>query len=283
MNDDSESETSSLQQTTPWAPAMPALGGILGNIGQVNPNLTATETNALDRMTANANAGNPYAPAIGGVANTLLGGGGPDRTGMVNDAYAQYRAALAPTASGAFLDPSTNPFFGNTTSNIADSVISAAKDQFAGAGRDPSGAGSFAGTIGREVASALAPMYGQAYDAERGRQLAAITGMYGAGGQTAGLLSGLDQTRLGNMQAGITAADAANMAQNWGPMQILQIEAQRRGIPLETMAAQMGVVLPAAQAFGTTTGNQKTTKTLSDAETLASYGKMFGSAPSGKV
>lgn len=276
MNDDSESETTSSQQTTPWAPAAPALGGILAKIGQINPDLTTTETNALDRLSANANAGNPFAPAIGGVANTLLSGGGPDRTGMVNDAYAQYRAALAPTASGAFLDPNSNPFFGNTTSNIADSVISAARDQFAGAGRDPSGAGSFAGTIGREVASALAPMYAQAYDAERGRQLAAITGLYGAGAQTAGALSGLDQAKLGNMQAGITAADAANTAQNWGPTQLLQIEAQRRGIPLETMAAQMGVVLPAAQAFGTTTGNQKITKTLSDAETLAAYGKLFG-------
>src|SRR5499426_2063305 len=208
MNDDSESETTSSQQTTPWAPAAPALGGILAKIGQINPDLTTTETNALDRLSANANAGNPFAPAIGGVANTLLSGGGPDRTGMVNDAYAQYRAALAPTASGAFLDPNSNPFFGNTTSNIADSVISAARDQFAGAGRDPSGAGSFAGTIGREVASALAPMYAQAYDAERVRQLAAITGLYGAGAQTAGALSGLDQAKLGNMQAGITAADA---------------------------------------------------------------------------
>jgi hypothetical protein len=265
-----------MQQTTPWAPAAPALGGILAKVGQLNPDLTVSESNALDRLSANANAGNPFAPQISGVANTLLGGGGPDRTGMVNNAYQQYLAALAPTASGAFLDPNSNPFFANTTSSIADSVIGAARDQFAGAGRDPSGAGSFAGTIGSEVASALAPMYAQAYDAERGRQLAAITGMYGAGGQTAGLLSGLDQARLGNMQAGITAADAANTAQNWGPMQILQIEAQRRGIPLETMAAQMGVVLPAAQAFGTTTGNQKTTKTLSDAETIAAYGKMFG-------
>jgi hypothetical protein len=53
------------------------------------------------------------------------------------------------------------------------------------------------------------------------------------------------------MQAGIGAADAALKAQTWGPMQMLQVEAQRRGIPLQTLAAQYGMVLPAAQAFGT--------------------------------
>jgi hypothetical protein len=56
------------------------------------------------------------------------------------------------------------------------------------------------------------------------------------------------------MQAGIPAADAALTAQNWGPMQELAIEAQKRGIPLQMLAAQMGIALPAAQAFGATTG-----------------------------
>ena len=82
-------------------------------------------------------------------------------------------------------------------------------------------------------------------------QLGALNSLYGAGDTTAGLLSTLDQARLGNMKAGIGAADAAITAQIWGPTQMLAVEAQRRGIPLQTLAAQYGMVLPAAQAFAT--------------------------------
>jgi hypothetical protein len=51
------------------------------------------------------------------------------------------------------------------------------------------------------------------------------------------------------------------------------IEAQRRGIPLQTMAQQMGIVLPAAQAFGQTTGTKDTTTQASGADT---FGKIAG-------
>ena len=53
---------------------------------------------------------------------------------------------------------------------------------------------------------------------------------------------------------GMTALTALT-AQNWGPTQQLALEAQRRGIPLQTLAAQFGMVLPAAQAFSTTSGS----------------------------
>ena len=256
-----EGTKTSTQTSTPWDPAAPALSGILGNVTQINPNLTTTETNALDRLSANASAGNPFAPAISGVANTLLGGGGPDRSGMANDAYQKYLGATNATAGGQFLDPNSNPFFGTTTNDITDKVVDRLKSTWAGAGRDPAGAGGFGGNVAGEVATALAPMYSNAYNSERDRQMAAITGQFGAGSQMAGLLSGLDQTKLGNQQAGITAADAANTAQSWGPMQELAIEAQRRGIPLQTLAQQMGLVLPAAQAFGSKSGTETSEST----------------------
>ena len=107
----------------------------------------------------------------------------------------------------------------------------------------------------RQLAEGTAPVFQNQYNLERGRQLDAITGMYGAGNTTGGLLSSLDRARLANMQAGIGAADAALNAQMWGPTQMLAVEAQRRGIPLQALAAQYGMVLPAAQAFGTQTGS----------------------------
>lgn len=272
MGGTSSEETTQTQTTTPTIGGG-LLGSVLAKTQQINPDLTVSETNALDRLSAAGAAGNAFAPAIGNIANTLLGGGGPDRTGLVNDAYAQYRAAIDPTARGDYLDPNKNPFFSATTSGIADDVMARVRAEYAGAGRDPSGAGSYAGNVGSEVAKALAPTYANVYSTERGRQLDAITGMYGAGGQTAGLLSNLDQTRLGNMQAGVGAADAANTAQMWGPQAVLAAEAMRRGIPLETLQAQYAMALPAAQAFATRTGNSKTEKEMSGAEQYATIGK----------
>ncbi len=256
-----EGTKTSTQTSTPWAPAAPALSGILGNVSQINPNLTTTETSAFDQLAANAQNAGQYAPQIGALANTLLAGGGADRAPMAQDAYNKYLSDQAATARGDYLDPNKNPFFGATTSGITDQVVSNLTDRFASSGRDPAGAGSFGGVVGREVATALAPTYANAYNTERGRQMDAITGMYGAGNTTAGLLSGLDQTKLGNMQAGITAADAAITAQNAPQLQMLAIESQRRGIPLQTLAQQMGIVLPAAQAFGSKSGTETSEST----------------------
>ena len=199
-----------------------------------------------------AAAGNPYAPAIGGVATGLLGGG-PDRTGLVNDAYRQYQAALTPYARGDYLDPSSNPALKPYLDTIANDVSNRVNGLFAGAGRDLSGLNQQA--LARGIAQGQAPVLLDAYNQAQNQRVGAINSLYGAGGQTAGLLSGLDQARLSNQQAGIGAADSALRAQQWGPMQMLAIEAQRRGIPLQSLAAQYGMVLPAAQAFGTQTGS----------------------------
>lgn len=235
------------QQTSPFGPAEGVITGILGTIPGINALPTGIENNAFARLLGSANAGNPFAGSITGVANTLLGGGGPDRTGIVNDAYQQYLKALAPTASGAGLDLTNNPLASTIATDVTDSL----KGLYAGAGRDPAGAGNFGQNLARGIGQGLAPIY----QSERANQLAAINNMFGAGGTTAGLLSNLDQTRLQNLLSGIGATAPAIEAQSYGPMLALQVEAQRRGIPIQTLAQEMGITLPAAQAFGTTTGS----------------------------
>lgn len=251
----SDTSKTSTSTATPYGPAQGLLNNLLTQTGNINPNLTGTETGALNTLSSNAAGGNQFAPQITGVANSLLGGG-PDRTGTVNDAYSRYLSATNPTASGDYLDPNKNPWFSQVTQNIGNDVQNRLSGLYAGSGRDPAGAGNFGQTLGRGIAEGTAPVFANAYNSERDRQMAAITGQYGAGGQTAGLLSGLDQTKLGNQVQGIGAADAANAAQNYGPMQQLAVEAQRRGIPLQTLAQQMGIVGPAAQAFGSKSGTE---------------------------
>jgi hypothetical protein len=104
----------------------------------------------------------------------------------------------------------------------------------------------------------LAPVFGQQYQFERGNQTNALAALYGAGNTTAGLLSNLDQTRLGNMGQGVNAANAALAAQGWGPQALLAAESQRTGIPINILAQLSGIVGPLANVGGTTNSTTTT-------------------------
>ena len=248
------------QVTQPWAATQPALDSILANVGAMAGSvpLSTAETGALDTLAANAAAGNPYAGRLGSLASDLLAGG-PDRSGLVNDAYARLQSQLGATAAGDYLDPARNPFFNQTTQAIANDVQNRLGGMYAGAGRDPAGAASFGGELGQRIAAGTAPVFANLYNTERQNQLNAANQLYGAGSQTANLLAGFDRAAMANRQAGIAAADAALNAQNYGANQALAVEAQRRGIPLNTLAQLANIVTPIARLGSTTEGTQTTT------------------------
>jgi hypothetical protein len=262
MSDDTETVTQTSQASTknPWVPSDATLSGILAQLRGINPNLSGAESAALGGLLGNVGFLRQFAPQVTGLANTLLSGG-IDRTGLVAGGYEDYRNQLGPTIGGQFLDLQNNPFYSQLTDRIGNDVQNRINAVYAGAGRDPSGAGSYGQTLGRGVAEGLAPLFSDAYRAERQNQLAAMNTLYGAGNATGGLLSQLDQTALGDMQAGIGAAQAARDVANDPFNQALAIEAQRRGIPLQVLAQQMGIALPIGSAFGTTTGTGTETST----------------------
>ncbi len=173
----------------------------------------------------------PYGPAQGQL-NSLLAQVGntpnaPDRTGIVNDAYSQFQQGLAPTAGGQFLDPNKNPWFANVTNTIGNDVQNRVNAMYAGAGRDPAGAGSYPQTLGRGIAEGTAPVFANQYNAERQNQLGAIGNLFQGGGATAGLLSSLDQAPLQNLatRAGIVG----NIGQAFGTKNSTQQQQTEQG------------------------------------------------------
>jgi hypothetical protein len=76
-----QQNTQQVQSTTPWAPAAGTIQGLLGNLSNINPNLTGAQTGAINQLAALGQAGNPYTGQIGGVAGNLLGGGGANNQG----------------------------------------------------------------------------------------------------------------------------------------------------------------------------------------------------------
>ncbi len=224
------------------------------------PDLNRAENAALRGLLGNDDYMSQFAPQISGLANSLLwrrdrshrhGAGWDGRLPQSTRRYDQ----------GQFLDPSSNPFFNQVTSRIGDDVQNRVNAMYAGAGRDPSGSGGYGQNLGRGIAEGVAPVFAQQYQQERQNQLGAMNSLYGAGNQSAGLLSQLDQTALGNRSTGVGVAGQAQSAANDPYNQILAVEAQRRGIPLQTLAAQMGIALPIGSAFSTvnTTGTETST------------------------
>ena len=237
--------------TTPWAPAAPVLSGILGALGSplANAGVSPQESAAFDALAANAAAGNPYAPAIGSTAATLLAGGGPDRGGTLGDAYADLQGRLGPWASGAMADPAQNPVLARGLDAVAADVANTVNQQFAAAGRDLSPDNAKA--VARGIMQGATPLLANAQQAG----LDAAGTLFNAGSATASGLAGLDQARLANQEAGVNAANAALAAQGWGPSRLLDLARQQYAIPLQNLAQISGIADPIAAQFASTSSN----------------------------
>jgi hypothetical protein len=280
-------QQSQQSQTSPWLPAQGALQGILGGInsqiGNYGP--TGAEQGALDELMRNAQGAQNYGGQATGLANDLMAGG-TDRSGMLNDAYSRYQQQLNPYASGANLDPMSSPGMRSVLDTIRNDVGNSVNGQFAGAGRDLSGMNQQA--LGRGIAQGEAmPLLNQ-YNQNVQNQLGAASSLFGAGGQTAGLLSGMDQQRFGNRATGLDMAmNGIPMAQNNRANQILAAQGQARQLPLQNLGMLEGLTIPIAglggQSSGTSSGTQ--TQTMSPAQQAWGWmnagGNLFGKLTGG--
>jgi len=286
MGGQSSSTQTQSSTTQPWAPAQPMLQGILGQLGSAlnNTGLTSSETGALNTLQANAGQGNPYAGGIGSYARSLLGGGDANaQAGNVQANLGTLQSQLNPYANGSMIG--NNPALAAQLAQIQNDVGSSINGQFAAAGRDLSGANQMA--YGRGVAAAEAPIIAQQYNQDVSNQINAANALYGAGNTTASTLSNMQQNYLANQGQGITAAQSALDANNYGANAMLAEEAQRRGIPVQALQllAQIGVPIAGlgSQSQGTSTGTQE----MSGADQFAkimggigSLGNLFKFTPS---
>jgi hypothetical protein len=242
--------------TNPWAPAAPVLTGILGQLGGAvgNAGVTPAESTAFGQLAANAQAGNPYASAIGDTANTLLAGGGTQNLGgTLTDAYGNLQSALTPWATGAMADPAQNPVLANQLATMSNDVTNQVNQQFAAAGRDLSPDNTQA--LARGIMQGAAPLLSQAQQ----QGIGAAGTLFNAGTTTAQDLAGLQQQSLANQQAGITAANAALAAQNYAPNQAIATAQQEFGLPLQNLSQISALADPLASQFATTDQSGTTT------------------------
>jgi len=239
---------------SPYGPAAGPINQIIGQVPSISTGPTPTESGALDQLTQIGQAGNPFAGQIGNVATRFLSGGGAiDYAPLINQGLQQYETGLAPFLNPNYLDPRSNPYLQPVLDTLTSDITNQIRGQYAGAGRPFSGYENQ--TIARGLGQGRAPALLGQYNTNVATQPGALGNRAAAVANTGQTLGGLNQAALANMQAGVPIAGAANQAQLWGPQTVLAAEAARRGIPLQTLAQEMGIVLPAGQAFGPSTAD----------------------------
>jgi len=266
----SEQTTNQSSTTNPWAPAQPALQGMLSQLqaGLSGTGVTGAENNALNTITANAGNASQFAPQIGNLIGDLLNGGGAGaQSGNINQAYQDYQRRLNPIADGTQIGQNSGlrPYLDTISNDVQNRV----NGMFAGAGRDMSGMNQQ--TLARGIAEGTAPVIANQYNQDVASQRGAADALYQGGNTTAGLLAGINQQGLANRQAGAQLAPAALDAQNAGANSVLQAEALRRGIPVQALGLLANIGIPIAGLGGQSTGQstQRGTRQMSGAQQFA--------------
>lgn len=244
--------------TQPWKPTIPTLKDIIaeiqGNVG--NTGITATETGALDQLQANANQPDPNLGNISSLATDLFSGG-PDRTGYATNSYDALKSSLNPIAAGNNLRVDSNPYIRSIVDTTNSNVKNAVNSAFGAAGRTYSGA--HAGVLAKALGENETSLYASEYGKERDRMDAAIRDLYTAGNTTGSMLSDLDTKTLQNRTAGIDVSNAANALRDQPATRTLEIEAMRRGIPIQNLGDLSNLIVPIA-GLGQQSNSTTTTK-----------------------
>lgn len=252
---------------------MPQLEGVLGQIqpyvgNAVNTN--PTEQSALYHLGYNAQQGNPFAPAINGVASNLLAGGGPDRSGYTTTGYDQLQSSLTPISTQS-TDPYSNPSFQNLVKTLTNDTTDQIKSAYAGAGYSPVAAGDFAQQLGRGISQGVAPAFVQAQDTLTNQRANAANSLYQGGVGTSGALSALDQTKLANQLQGVSTSTDALNANDSPYLRALQVSQMGRQLPLSNIGNAESLLLPIAGLGGTSNTNAtQNTQTSSNPGLLGS-------------
>jgi hypothetical protein len=282
---DTTSNTSQAATTGFGAATAPTVQSILG---QLNPligqsGVTAPQQTAINQLTANGQAGNPYAPAIGANASNLLAGGGAtSQNGALTSNLDTLKGTL-----GQYADPNystvNSPDVARAMQAAHAAVGNSVNGQFAAAGR--SGSGMNTQTLAQGFENADAPLILNQANQDTATRLNAANTLYGAGNTTSGAITGNNQTDLANRQAGSTAATGALNANDWGAQHTIAAQELGKSIPATDLGMLSQIGIPIAGMNTTTNQNRTTNQSTSPSllQDITGIGSMFAGGANGSA
>lgn len=264
-----DTKTTTTQQsseTKPWEPAIPMLQNILSSLGGIGTGVTSGQSTALQNLQNSANNLPDLSQGVTGAVTGALGADTSPQQGMLTDFLNQYKSNIGGTASGAELNPYDTPGFSDAINAMKEGITNDVKGVYAGSGRDPSGAGSFAGSLGKGLTQGIAPVIQSQYNQNKQNQMNAASSLFGAGNTTA---SGLTQQQLAELSQkfqGLQGAGALPGLLTGNATAQLGAANTAYGQPYGNIGMLSSLVNPIAALGGSSTGSgtstQETSKSL---------------------
>lgn len=203
-------ETSQTSSTAPWSAAQPLLSSLISKYGGMSTDVTGQQQTALNNLNTSAEAiPTNMGQLSSGALGQLFSMNTQPQQDVLTQALKTYQGNMAPSADPANLNPYNTPGFSDAMGTATSDAMKAIKSVYAGSGRDPSGAGSFAGSAGRGIMQATAPILQSQFNINRQNQQGAAGGLLSGALNTEGAVTGQQQAPLTAALSGIQAAPTA--------------------------------------------------------------------------
>lgn len=191
-------QTSQNTTTNPYAPTQPALQKLIDQYGQQSTDVTGAQKSALDNLTSSASGIPNFGSNASGAVSNLFNSSTAPQVGMLQGALGSLQGQLGGAANPANNNPYNTPGFSDALKTMTQDITNSTKGVYAGSGRDPSGAGSFAQSLGRGLTQGEAPTLANQYNTNVANQQGAASTLFGAAGNTASGITGQQQVPLAN-------------------------------------------------------------------------------------
>lgn len=199
-------DTNQSSNTNPWSAASPLLQSLIDKYSGVNTAVTSDQTGAAQGLMSAASSIPNLGPDATAAIQRLFSANTTPQAGMLSDAYGTLQKNIGGTAAGDNLDPYSVPGFGDALKTATGDITNAVKGVYAGSGRSPSGAGSFAQSLGRGLTQGLAPTIQSESNFLRGNQMNAASTLFGGAGSTASGITQQQQVPLTDAMMGLQGA-----------------------------------------------------------------------------
>lgn len=265
MPGEQRQETTSQQQqnsiTQPWSPTRGTLMDLLGRFSSLgSQGAPDSQINAIANLQGAAGALPNLGPDALGAIQRLYGSDTSGSVGMLNQGYADLARNIGGTARGEELDPYKTPGFADSVSRMTNDITDRVKSVYAASGRDPSGAGSFAGSLGKGLTEGIAPVIQNQFNTNNANRFNAANRLFDASGSTAGAITQQNQVPLENAMKAIAAS--GTLPGLFMQPATAQLDAATKGadLPWQNVSRWLQGVLPIAalgsESSGTSSGTQ---------------------------
>jgi hypothetical protein len=197
---------STTQQSTtqPWSEAQPLLKNLIGDYSAMNPAVTPEQQAALQNL-GGAAASIPQwdADTLYSPFESALGFNTTNEQNELQGIPGGLASHLSDTVDQNNLNPMNTPGFSDALGTMNNDITNQVKSIYAGSGRDPTGAGSFAQSLGRGLSQGEGQLIENQFNQNRGAQNSAAEAIAGSQGTAATQTAALREADLNAQLQGL--------------------------------------------------------------------------------